>query len=110
MPRDTYYQSTGNPTQAKHLPPEELQIQFAHTSSEKPEDVRFAWVFMRNLMLVSATCLAADWLGSAFHIAFPLNFFVVVIGLRAMVNLWQRPSVYKPHLALVIVPLSLIHI
>lgn len=108
MPRDTYYQSTGNPTQAKHLPPEELQIQFAHTSSEKPEDVRFAWVFMRNLMLVSATCLAADWLGSAFHIAFPLNFFVVVIGLRAMVNLWQRPSVYKPHLALVIVP-CLIH-
>ena len=108
MPRDTYYQSTGNPTQAEHLPPQALQIQFAHTSSEKPEDARFARVFMRNLLLVSATCLAADWLGDAFRISFPFNVLVVVVAIRGMVNLWQAASIYKPHMLLVLVPI-LIH-
>lgn len=108
MPRDTYYQSTGNPTQSEHLPPQKLQIQFAHTSSEKPEDARFARVFMRNLLLVSATCLAADWLGDAFQISFPFNVLVVAVAIRGMVNLWQAASVYKPHMLLVLTPI-LIH-
>lgn len=107
MPRDTYFQSTGNPLQAQHLPTQDLRIQFPHTSTETPADCRFAWVFMRNLLLVSGMCLAADWIGVAFQVRFPLNLILVVVMIRGLIRLWQSTTIYKPHLALVAVPCAI---
>ena len=101
MPRDTYYQSAGNPVQAQHLPQQELQLQFPHHSSETKADVNFAWAFVRMLLLVSSTCLTAAWLGDASKAAFPANFILLVVMIRGIIYLWKSTKFHKPHLALV---------
>ena len=108
MPRATYYQSTGNPVQAQHLPQQELQLQFPHHSSEATADVSFAWAFVRTLLLVSTTCLTAAWIGDAIHAKFPLNFILLVVMIRGIVYLWNSTKIHKPHLALVAIP-CLVH-
>lgn len=104
MPRDTYYQPVGNPVQANHLPPQPLQIQFAHNAGNKSDETQFTQTLIRNLYLVSGICLAGDWLGNAFRFPFPLNVIVVVVLIRCLIKLWQVTSGYKPHIALLAVP------
>ncbi len=107
MPRDTYYQSVGNPVQANRLPSQPLQIQFAHNAGNPAEETTFTRTLIRNLYLVSGICLAGDSIGNAFEFPFPLNVVVVVVLIRGMIKLWQVTSGYKPHVALLAVPYAL---
>ena len=107
MPRDTYYQPVGNPTQAERLPPQPLQIQFAHNAANKSGETQFTLTILRNLYLVSGICLAGDWLGNAFRLPFPVNILVVFVMIRGMIKLWQVTSGYKPHVALLAVPYAI---
>lgn len=108
MPRDTYFQATGNPVQISRLPNEPMSIEFAHRSSDPARDCRFTRTVFGNLYLISATALAADWLGQAFGLPFPFNIFVVVAMVRGLLTLWKSSSRFQPSLWLLVVP-YLIH-
>ncbi|MBC7820591.1 MAG: hypothetical protein IAG10_27215, partial [Planctomycetaceae bacterium] len=104
MPRETYYQSTGNPVQIRHLPSQPMSIEFAHRSNNTAHDFRFFRTFVSNLYLLSGIALAADWLSHAFGFMFPLNIIVVVVMLRGLIGLWKSFSLYQPSLWLLAIP------
>ncbi len=104
MPRETYFQSTGNPIQIGHLPSQPMSIEFAHRSNNTAHDFRFCRTFFSNLYLLSGIALAADWLGHAFGFMFPLNIIVVVVMLRGLIGLWKSFSLYQPSLWLLAIP------
>lgn len=109
MPRETYYQSTGNPTQKRNLPRRPMSIEFAYRSSNPDSDDTFTRTYFGNLYLLSGAALAADWMGSAFGMLFPFNVLVVGLMLRGLLKLWKLPSAYQPSLWLLAVP-YLLHI
>lgn len=104
MPRDTYFQSTGNPIQTAQLPDQPLSIEFARRSNDDIFDQTFLRTFVSNLYLMAGVSLGADWLGNAFDFVFPLNLIVVVVALRGLIKLWKSSSVYQPSLWLLAVP------
>ena len=53
MPRETYYQSTGNPTQKRNLPRRPMSIEFAYRSSNPGSDGTFTRTYFGNLYLLS---------------------------------------------------------
>ena len=109
MPRETYYQSTGNPVQTCHLPSQPMSIEFAHRSCNAAHDLSFTRTFFGNLYLVSGLALTADWLSHAFGLPLPFNILVVVLMLRGLNKLWKSSSIYQPSLWLLVIP-YLIHI
>lgn len=109
MPRETYYQSTGNPVQSGQLPNQPMSIEFAHRSNNPAHDLHFIRTFFSNLYLLSGIALAADCLGHAFGFVFPVNIIVVVVMLRGMIKLWKSSSLYLPSLWLLGIP-YLIHV
>ena len=50
MPRETYFQSTGNPVQTHHLPIQPLSIEFARRSNNTDQDSHFTRTFVGNLL------------------------------------------------------------
>lgn len=109
MPRETYFQSTGNPVQTQHLPSQPMSIEFARRSSNTAHDLRFTRTFLGNLYLLSGAALAADWLGRAFGLPLPFNILVVVVMLRGLLRLWKSSSIYQPSVWLLAIP-YLIHV
>lgn len=109
MPRETYYQSTGNPTQSRHLPGQPMSIGFAHRSNNPTRDLSFTLTFLGNLYLLSGAALAADWLWHAIGLPFPFNIFAVVIMIRGLLYLWKSSSIYQPSLWLLAIP-YLLHV
>lgn len=104
MPRETYYQSTGNPVQTHHLPDLPLSIEFAHRSSRDVESDAFTRTVFSNLYLVSGVAMAADCLPQVFHFPFPFNVLVAVIVLRGMLKLWKWAAIYQPNYWLMVIP------
>ena len=104
MPRETYYQSTGNPVQSGQLPNQPMSIELAHRSNNTAHDLRFTRTFFSNLYLLSGIALAADWLSHALGFVFPVNIIVVVVMLRGMIRLWKSSSLYQPSLWLLGIP------
>ncbi len=107
MPRDTYFQHSGNPVQTDRLPTEDLQLQFAHHSADPTADTTFSRIVLRNLFLIAGICLSGDWFADAFRFSFPFNLIAAFVMIHGMIRLWQATTVYQPHFLLLAIPFAI---
>lgn len=107
MPRNIYHQNHGNPVQHQLLPTEPLSLEFARWNNDPAASRTLLGTVMRNLMLVVGICLAGDWLGHAFSLAFPANLIVVLVMAKGLTALWQAANPRPPHILLLAVPFAI---